>query len=421
MIRRPSSQLVVPAARAALPLALAALLPLAACDDGAAGAARAVRTDSAGVTLVVNDGADRPLAWTFTQRFAVGGEESGPESFYGISPRSVGGDARSNLYVLDGGNLRVLVFDSSGAFVREQGGKGGGPGELQFPGFLEVRADGVSGVYDHSREGLVRWSATGEPLTVEQIAGAGGPPPQLMRAVASGRVVQVDDHGSPERPLRRITLELRPGAAGDGVPAGERPGVVTLAALEMPVPTMHMYASCTSRLGMALGPIFEPELVWTAEGGRVFMAHDTTYVVDVHDGSRLRLSIRRATPARRATREMAVADLGEGMKVRFGGGECTIDPGEMIEARGVAPVLQPVDRIVVAPDGTVWVTRGAVKGEPRIVDVFDAEGEYLGTLPAGAPEPAAFLANGDLVAIEKDELDVERIAVYRVGRTEPAR
>ena len=415
MIRRSSPARVAPAARAGLLLAF--VLPaLAACGRGEAGVSRAVRTDSAGITLAVNDSADRPLAWTFVRRYTLGGEESGPESFYGIHPRAIGSDALSNLYVLDGGNMRVLVFDSSGTFVREQGGKGGGPGELQFPGFLEVRADGVAGVYDHSREGLVRWSAAGEPLPVEQIAATGGPPPQLMRAVANGRVVHVDDYGEPGSKTRRSVLELRRGGGGDGAATGERPPAVTLAALERPSAAMHMYKSCTSRLGMSLGPIFEPELVWTAEGGRVFVARDTSYAVDVHDGDRLLLSIRRATAARRATPEMARADLGEGMQVRFGGGECTIDPGEMIEARGVAPVLQPIDRITVAPDGTVWVTRGSVKGEPRIVDVFDAEGEYLGTLPAGSPEPAAFLANGDLVAIEKDDLDVERIAVYRVSR-----
>ena len=61
-----------------------------------------------------------------------------------------------------------------------------------------------------------------------------------------------------------------------------------------------------------------------------------------------------------------------------------------------------------------------MKGEARIVDVFDRDGEYLGTLPTGAPEPAAFLANGDLVAVEKDDMDVERIAVYRVSREAPA-
>lgn len=394
-------------ARAALALLLTGA---AACEGGSAGTTQAVRTDSAGVTIVVNDSVDRVLPWTFTPRFALGGEESGPQSFYQLGWQSVGTDARGNLYVLDGGNHRVVVFDSSGAVVREMGGKGGGPGELEFPGFLVLAPDGVVGVYDHSREGLVRWSAAGEVLPVERVAEAGGPPPQLLRVVDGARVVHVEGGGGPDSKVRRTVLELRTAAGA----SGERPPVVTLASRETPAPTMQMFKSCP--IGLALGPIFEPRLLWTTAAGRVYFASDTGYVVDVHDGTRRLLSVRRSRGARPATREMAVAEIGEGLKIRWSSNACTVDPAEVLEVRGVAPVLQAVARIGVAPDGSIWVTRGAVKDAPRIVDVFDAEGEYLGTLPEGAPEPVAFLPAGDVVAIEKDELDVERIVVYRVER-----
>lgn len=413
MRRRPSSHPAAPLVGGA---ALAVLLALPACDRGGSAAPRAVRTDSAGVAIVVNDSVDRPLAWTFTPRFSLGGEESGPESFYGIARQSVDTDAQGNLYLLDGGNHRVLVFDSTGAFVREHGGEGGGPGELQFPGFVVVSPDGTPGVYDYSRRGVVRWSPAGEPLPLEPLARPDDPSPQLLRAVQGGQVALVDHRDAPEATTRRSVLEWQPAAPAEG----ERPPAVVLASRESPAPVMHMYRSCTPQVGLSLGPILEPTLVWTTAGGRVLVARDTAYAIAVLEGTRPVASIRRRTAARPATREMAVAELGEGLKVRFGNNECTLDPDEVIEARGVAAVLQPVGAITVAPDGGIWVTRGAVRGEPRIVDVFDATGEYLGTLPEGAPDPVAFLANGDLVAIEKDELDVEHLVVYRVQRAADA-
>ncbi len=53
--------------------------------------------------------------------------------------------------------------------------------------------------------------------------------------------------------------------------------------------------------------------------------------------------------------------------------------------------------------------------ERRLVDVFDPTGAYLGTLPPGAPWPLAFTPQGNVVAKEKDDMDVERVVVFEVG------
>src|SRR5690606_4163693 len=51
-------------------------------------------------------------------------------------------DAEDNLYALDSGNHRILVFDRAGRFVRSIGKRGGGPGEFQSPQNLVLSADG---------------------------------------------------------------------------------------------------------------------------------------------------------------------------------------------------------------------------------------------------------------------------------------
>ena len=90
----------------------------------------------------------------------------------------------------------------------------------------------------------------------------------------------------------------------------------------------------------------------------------------------------------------------------------------MVEKQGHAPVLPAVGEIALAPDRSIWVRRGSVKGEDPIVDVFDGDGTYLGTLPPGSPYPATFLPDGSVVAIERDEMDIDRLVVYRVQRGE---
>src|SRR5688572_1248692 len=64
--------------------------------------------------------------------YSIGKEEGADwEILSGV--RSVAFDARDNLYVLDGNNYRVLVFDATGKYVRSISRQGEGPGELMAP------------------------------------------------------------------------------------------------------------------------------------------------------------------------------------------------------------------------------------------------------------------------------------------------
>ena len=385
---------------------LLAILASSGCD-GARPAAKSVsRLDSAGVAIVRNDSVDRPLPWTFVRRFALGGDTP-DDSFGSIIREGIGEDAGGRILVLDGQNHRVLVFDSTGRLVRSQGGRGGGPGELQLPLFLVTFEDSTIGVFDPTKGGLVRYGPDGRPLS------AAPPEPwerkiEAMRPIRGGLVVQQREGGAGES--RLLELVLRRGATA-----------VTLVNRPQPPVQMHIYPTC--QIGLALGPIFEPQLAWDANGERVAVAAGDDYVVNVHEVDRLVLSVRRTLARRPATRELARRELGEGMKVGVmgRGGPCTIPPDEVIDARGIAPVVPAVKAVVLAPSGELWVRRGGVKGEPALSDVFTRDGTYLGTLPAAAPEPVAFLRNGDLVTIAADELDVQRIVVYRIVRdTSPA-
>lgn len=55
-------------------------------------------------------------------------------------PNHLGVDSRGNIYVIDWGDNRLLVYDSTGAWIRTIGREGQGPGEFSMPTYLAVSA-----------------------------------------------------------------------------------------------------------------------------------------------------------------------------------------------------------------------------------------------------------------------------------------
>src|SRR5690606_36503691 len=76
--------------------------------------------------------------------------------------RSLAFDRDDNLYVLDGQNYRVVVFDRSGRYVRQFGKQGGGPGELQAPFGLAITPDQHVVVSDPMNRAFILFTREGE-------------------------------------------------------------------------------------------------------------------------------------------------------------------------------------------------------------------------------------------------------------------
>ena len=96
---------------------------------------------------------DRHLDPAFEEVFRVGVLDGDPREMFATIPR-VAFDARGNLYVFDrgpglhSGDLRVVIFDGSGVFLRELGSVGDGPGEFRQPLSYAVLRDGTVVVGD---------------------------------------------------------------------------------------------------------------------------------------------------------------------------------------------------------------------------------------------------------------------------------
>jgi hypothetical protein len=389
-------------------LQLGALFPLAlaasACGAGDVHRPLAERTDSAGVEIVTSPGEDAPLGWTLERLFVLGGEEEGPESFYQLYPGMVGTDRAGRIYVLDYNAHHVVVFDSTGAFVRTLGGNGGGPGEVKEPGALSVTPDGAVTIFDFGKGALVRFAADGAVLPEEAFLHF---PFNRQRhfAVTSGGVIVSSwpDITGAEWRLNRLSRFH----GGD---------TVALAEISVPPSTMAMYERCGG--GLRQPPLFSPEIIWDAHEERVALNARPEYAVDVVDGGQVVQSVRRALQPARTTRELALAELGEGEWWNFGGrGRCLIRSDEIVEKRGFADTVPLIRNLLLSPEGELWVER-RVPGSPDTspIDIFDPSGAYLGTLPAGTPFPMLLLPGGRVGVVEKDESDVQRLAIMRVVR-----
>ena len=95
---------------------------------------------------------------------------------------------------------------------------------------------------------------------------------------------------------------------------------------------------------------------------------------------------------------------------------------QRIRERGFYHEIPVVRGLKATWDGGLWIQR---RGEDPWdddgpIDVFSADREYLGTLPAGDPGmPVAFGPDGLVVHLERDELDVPTLVVSRLTASRP--
>ncbi len=357
------------------------------------------RVDSAGVEIVTYAGPDVPLAWSFDSLFALGGADSGAQAFYQVNSGVVRGDAAGNIYVLDEGAKRIVVFDSDGAFLRAMGRAGGGPGELQWPIGLVVAPDGRSAVFDLGKGGLVWYGPNAEILNPTPLTG--GFNGSRIHATADALVLARRTWNSgPSDPGRQELLSI----------GGE--DTVRLVSVPSAPGKAVEFKSC----GLAISgmtPIFSPSVRWAAAGDRVAVTTTTGYEIMLLTGPDMTQLVRRPLEPEAATAEAAAKQVGDKFRVMSSGGEIVCKTDEVVQGIGFADHIPIIDEIAAGPDSTWWVRRREGAG----VDVYAADGEYLGTLPGSAPYPLIWLPGHRIAAVVTDELDVQRLVIYRVGMT----
>jgi hypothetical protein len=390
-------------------------LALAACGGGEAAPITAVVDTLANGAVRVRSSADgvwrdRPEArWRIVEELRIGRiDGDGPEVFGrvgGVIP-----DEQGHMWVLDTQAYEIRVFDADGRFVRTVGRRGEGPGE--FGGFFGPCAfpgpNGQIVVEDR----LGRWQRfdTAGALVAAQPStsnlGCG-----LRVWTTDGRFLVVNTHTdllTRERSSYFVVHALD--ADGDLVPGDTFPSPTL-----PPNPTVTWVS--TSGVGRIISaPPFWPRGTmllsptgdfWISDGGgpytvrRQALAGDTFMVMErPYD----------PVPIPDSIRDRAIDDFRrEGYTAENG-----FDPDQ------VPRVYPPIEQLLVAPDGTLYVRR-TVAGGSAALDVFSADGHYLGEAEVGedfARFSIRHLTSDKMYGIVQDELGVQyvvRLGIQRPG------
>jgi hypothetical protein len=375
--------------------------------------------------------------------FAVGKEEGASHELLS-NVTSVAFDRQDNLYILDAGNHRVLVFDRVGRFVRQIGKQGQGPGEITFATGLAVLADGRIAVADLGRGGLSIFGADGAYLQHIALGDATGMPgaggfQASPRGGVIARVVPVvlatPGSGPPQIPREGFIQHH---------PLTEGAAIRTLATYELPAARVSQQGgggNVSVRVSMS-PPAFAPQMSFgVLPDGGVALTNAAEYAVQIVDvDGRPRRVIRRDEAPRRVTRadqdaarEQRRRQLQgrgtDGVMVRsvngqrtysFGGGGILSPEQIEQELRNMtfAEVMPLVQGIATDPLGRIWIERTPSRpGEGTgPIDLVTADGRYIGTV-TGLARPSAVSADGTRAAfIDRDAFDVERVIVRGLPR-----
>lgn len=411
------------------------------------------------VLLPVLHGQDRPLAWDLPEVWRAGGLDA-PEWALFAWPDEMGFDAEGNLYVTDSEANHIIKIDADGRLVTTIGRPGEGPGEfvslykvLVWPGGSFMANDGGRDVFhlfdaDGNFQRMVRWRAVTGTISLDFNSTRTmrpGPGPEIIYAQGTDRGLTrlygalADRIGSEkveeadERTIESLSLD------GDLVRSETlleawRPPHLETPAAEIDVGnTESMYGA------LADAPHFEPELRWDVlPGGAIAYADSSTYRVrNVRDGTILNTLTRPIAPqpVTRAiesrVREELLRELDEeddeepdveftgvsGIDLAAIDREVAAAARKSIEEMKFYPEIPVIAEVRGSADGFVWVRRqDAVNDDDHgPIDVFDPDGNYRGTFPAGGlGMPDAFGWDGLVAYWELDEMDVPSIVVYRL-------
>jgi hypothetical protein len=382
---------------------------------------------------------DNVLSGTTAVLFSIGKDEGQDWELLGRVSQ-VAFDKNDNLFIFDSESSRILMFDAKGAFLREIGKKGGGPGEFANPSGFVLLSNGTIAVSDNGNYQL--FSADGKYLrtALRESTGTillGGLPAGAIgdAILVRGRLPIPGLRGEPESPNGKVKLPIHLDQPGEVISR------TTLYEIEQPAPIVQQQGTGPGGRGSftvtrSANKVFDPTIQLAAMPDAAVIAHETAYRVHIvnPNGSVARV-IERSLPVRKVTRRdqdrarefererLSNTNLptiafsgGGGGVARSGGGPMTSQQiEERIQSLTFAEEISHIRKIVGDPSGRLWIERTAqdpfADGPIDVVD-FKA-GRYIGTL-RGQTMPAAISATGRAAWILKDDMDVQRVEVRQL-------
>ncbi len=383
---------------------------LVACGDHVAPSAMASVRDSAGVRIVESTLGmwQEGDAWTVapTPRVDIGGVEGDPtQQLFGVGDAHRLPDGR--IVVANYGSQELLFYDPDGAHLLTAGGRGGGPGEFQTMGGIEIWRDSLV-VTNRRPHTLAFYDLGGRFVrsTRYQATPAG--------VFADGTVLatQTNFFEEPKDGMfRPSSILLRYSNEGESVDTiGSMPGTESY---------MRISDQSISILRLPF-----TRSTWTfVRGDRFYVAANDTYKIDIFgaDGT-LQASIRKSLENLVATE----ADLEAYIETRLR------DAGDDERRRQSVQALRNVPMpktfpafgwnstgrtVPVLVDDTdhLWVLEYNRPGDEEYRwSIFDPEGRLLGEVVFPVVLEPMHIGDDFVLGEWRDEFDVEHVRLYRL-------
>ena len=321
-----------------------------------------------------------PAKIVLKQEFSVGEGKFDEDRFGELTSMDVDNDG--NIYVLDGKEKKIKVFDSAGKFVKKFGEEGQGPGELNLPVSLQVTPAREIVIGDASNQKLMFFSLEGDFLremsTAIKARGLVLPLFDSQGNIVGQQIVQAD--GKIIREVRKYDRELN--------------SLFTMASVDI--------------TGVIQGKIDPFRMVFSYQFGK----DNIIYCSDL-DKYEIKVFNPEGKLIKKILKDYEPVKLTEKDKEEFFGRMPEIDPQakERIKFSEVFPAYQ---NFTMDEKWRLFV-RIFEKGKDKreyYLDVFDEEGKYIAKFSFKG-EPRAWRGN-KLYAMEEDDSGFQTLKIYSV-------
>jgi hypothetical protein len=386
---------------------------LVGCGGGGSGAPAAVVRDSAGVTIVENvfpDSTD--VAWWMVDPAPVldiGGVDAEEASaVFRVADALRLTDGR--VVAINGADVRY--FSASGAHLRTTGRQGDGPGEFQRPRLLLALPGDSVLVVDGRRASVL--DPEGSFARDFVLGGTGGSVTTIGRLADGSFIATAGALGGgdlangfqrPDVMLVGLTLD---GAVRDTI--------VTVPGTEGVLRMQSSGGEITSITVMR--PPFIRRTVYAAAGDGLVVATQETPEVRMFggDGALLRI-VRTGIPMPVVTEEHLEAWYQRQREAMPE--ELRAQSSERPEWEHAGTVVPPYESLEFDDAGNLWIADYDDRiRTPNTWSVHDAEGRLLARIRLPRGFRPLHIGNDFVVGVERDDLDVEHVRMYRI-RIEP--
>jgi hypothetical protein len=322
----------------------------------------------------------------------------------GIAELPDGGIAIANA-----GTSEIRVYDADGQFVRALGRSGGGPGEFTMLRNLRVCGDTLI-AYDRVTGRLTRFHISGAYLDDSVLQGTTSMVPNFAGLLDDGTAVGWVDKLAPgvEGFRRDSAVLLRFRTDGSAHALGN------FAGRELIFHSRDMGGGLVAASGYTWG--FYRTFLAIAAGDRIYAGVTDSAAIHVWSGAG-------ATQASLRGEEVPLALDDAAADALFEEETRNLAPAEREEERkemrgAPRPPTAPVfDRLVLSPDGELWVRRfdrpGAALSEWL---VFDTSGSLRARVAIRRGREILTIGQERIYTLERDEFDVEYVRGYRLSR-----